>query len=88
MKFLNPFQCDLLTAVGKSELGQQVYFTGGTLLAYHYLRHRKSLDLDFFSDELLDDLFVAGQIQALASWADESVFRRSDWPPIRFAILL
>lgn len=35
----------------KSKLAKKFYWTGGTLLAYHYLKHRKSLDLDFFSEE-------------------------------------
>lgn len=59
MKFLTNVQREVLLAVGQSELAGHVYFTGGTLLAYHYLQHRRSLDLDFFSDNLLDDFFVA-----------------------------
>lgn len=33
-----------------SPLREKFYWTGGTLLAYHYLKHRISLDLDFFSE--------------------------------------
>lgn len=65
MSLLTPTQSTLLTAVGRSELARHSYFTGGTLLAYHYLRHRRSLDLDFFSDELLDDFFVAETTKSL-----------------------
>lgn len=80
MELLSAFQRDLLVAVGQSELRQQVYFTGGTLLAGHYLRHRKSLDLDFFSDELLDDLFVAGQVKEIASRAGVSHIKYTRYP--------
>ena len=34
-----------------SPLAHQFYWTGGTALAYHYLQHRLSDDLDFFSSE-------------------------------------
>lgn len=63
MPLLTQTQHALLLAVGQSELSRHIYFTGGTLLAHHYLRHRRSLDLDFFSDNLLDDLFVAETIR-------------------------
>ena len=33
-----------------SPLSEKFYWTGGTALAYHYLHHRMSDDLDFFSD--------------------------------------
>lgn len=34
-----------------SPLRNIFYWTGGTLLSYHYLHHRKSIDLDFFSEK-------------------------------------
>lgn len=34
-----------------SPLREIFYWTGGTLLAYHYLHHRRSIDLDFFSEK-------------------------------------
>lgn len=34
-----------------SPLREIFYWTGGTLLAYRYLHHRKSVDLDFFSEK-------------------------------------
>lgn len=37
--------------LAKSPLREIFYWTGGTLLAYHYLHHRKSIDLDFFSEK-------------------------------------
>lgn len=65
MSLLTRTQSTLLSAVGRSELARHSYFTGGTLLAFHYLRHRRSLDLDFFSDNLLDDFFVAENTKTL-----------------------
>lgn len=35
--------------LAQSPLRDIFYWTDGTLLSYHYLHHRKSLDLDFFS---------------------------------------
>lgn len=40
------------------DLTGQVYLTGGTALAAFYLNHRKSEDLDFFSEEEISPLAV------------------------------
>lgn len=40
----------ILTALAGSDLKDRFYWTGGTLLSHYYLHHRKSFDLDFFSD--------------------------------------
>lgn len=40
-----------LKHLAASSLKDKFYWTGGTLLAYRYLHHRRSLDLDFFSDQ-------------------------------------
>ncbi len=40
--------------IAKSELCNSVYWTGGTALAYFYLRHRDSYDIDIFSDHKID----------------------------------
>lgn len=37
--------------LAESSLRDVFYWTGGTLLAYHYLHHRESIDLDFFSEK-------------------------------------
>lgn len=37
--------------LAQSPLREIFYWTGGTLLSYHYLHHRKSIDLDFFSEK-------------------------------------
>ena len=50
MKILTPQQKLALATLAASSLKEKFYWTGGTLLAYHYLHHRQSEDLDFFSD--------------------------------------
>lgn len=47
---LSASQLKILDIFRKSELHKKFYWTGGTLLSYCYLQHRKSLDLDFFTD--------------------------------------
>lgn len=64
-KILTPIQKKFLRAFQKSELSRHFYWTGGTLLASHYLHHRFSEDLDFFSDELFFDEYMATQFLGL-----------------------
>lgn len=64
-KILTPIQERFLHALQKSELSKYFYWTGGTLLASHYLRHRLSEDLDFFSDQLFFDEYMAAQLLEL-----------------------
>ena len=52
---LSQLQKDTLIFFGKNYFGKNFYWTGGTLLAYQYLHHRISIDLDFFSDDLFTD---------------------------------
>lgn len=52
---LTPFQKDILIFFGKHPFGKNFYWTGGTLLSWRYLKHRLSVDLDFFSDNLYSD---------------------------------
>lgn len=48
---LTKAQEKVILCVANSSLSEKFYWTGGALLAYHYLHHRKSLDLDFFSED-------------------------------------
>lgn len=64
---LTAAQRAVLAAVARSSLGPSLYWTGGTLLAVHYLRHRRSRDLDFFTDDLPDDLAVTAAIRDIRS---------------------
>jgi len=52
---LSKFQKDILNSFGKIPFAKNFYWTGGTLLAYQYLHHRTSVDLDFFSNDLFFD---------------------------------
>lgn len=52
---LTPLQKQVLSFFGQNEFGKNFYWTGGTLLAYQYLHHRFSVDLDFFSPDLFAD---------------------------------
>lgn len=52
---LSKFQKDILNFFGKNSFAKNFYWTGGTLLAYKYLHHRISIDLDFFSNDLFTD---------------------------------
>ena len=52
---LTELQQNILKFFGQNNFGQNFYWTGGTLLAYHYLFNRRSVDLDFFSPDLFDD---------------------------------
>lgn len=47
---LTDSQKKVLDLFRKSDLVDKFYWTGGTLLAYYYLQHRLSLDLDLFSE--------------------------------------
>lgn len=66
---LTPTHETMLTLLAQSDLKDRFYWTGGTLLSHYYLHHRKSFDLDFFTekpfehDELLP--FVTQVKQAL-----------------------
>jgi predicted nucleotidyltransferase component of viral defense system len=56
MKFnLTEIQKKALKVFAKDSFFDNFYWTGGTLLAYRYLNHRHSTDLDFFSDNLFHD---------------------------------
>lgn len=51
MTNLTALQEIILSSFAKSTLSKKFYWTGGTLLSYHYLHHRNSQDLDFFTDQ-------------------------------------
>ena len=70
----------ILVALGKSKLAKDIYFTGGTLLSYHYLQHRYSLDVDIFCDDLLDDLLVTKTMQDVSSLVDAKIMRYIRYP--------
>lgn len=58
-EIITPLMRDVLRMVGQSDLCPRFYLAGGTALALQ-LRHRRSLDLDFFSetDEVRPDMHL------------------------------
>jgi len=52
-------------------LSSKFYFTGGTALSLHYLQHRRSFDLDFFSESEFDPQVILGTV---AIWEKELNF--------------
>lgn len=56
MKVVNSIQEKILESFGEVKDSDQFYLTGGTALAYFYLKHRQSNDLDFFTsvEEIMD----------------------------------
>ena len=48
---LTPVHEKILSLLATSDLKDRFYWTGGTLLAHYYLHHRKSFDLDFFTEK-------------------------------------
>ncbi len=40
----------ILATLARHKIAKRFYWTGGTLLAHYYFQHRKSFDLDFFTD--------------------------------------
>jgi len=51
---LDQFQEKFINYFAKTALAQDFYWAGGTALAEHYLHHRLSQDLDFFTDKNVD----------------------------------
>lgn len=65
MSELTPTQKKVLNLFAKSPLKDRFYWTGGTLLSARYLHHRRSNDLDFFSDESFTYNQIIGFIRKL-----------------------
>jgi len=80
MEILTELHRRILIALGKSKLAKEIYFTGGTLLAYLYLHHRYSLDIDIFSDDLLDDVFVTKAMKDLTQMVGAKRVRFTKYP--------
>ncbi len=50
MEIINKVQKEILSQFGDIPDSKEFYLTGGTALSFFYLRHRKSNDLDFFTN--------------------------------------
>lgn len=55
-----------LKEIGDSELASFFIWSGGTALAYYYLQHRQSIDLDFMSTDLMPADYLLAQVQKIA----------------------
>lgn len=65
-RILTAFQKELLGTVGRSDLSRYFVWSGGTALSFYYLRHRRSYDLDFLSQDFLPDEYLLLQIRLIA----------------------
>ena len=85
----------VLETLTREPVGKQFYWTGGTLLSHYYLHHRKSFDLDFFSDRPFtrDSLtpFIEHVTRALGieNLSESRIYDRWEFvspttPPLRF----
>ncbi len=66
-QILTPKQALFLKLLAKTPLAQEFYFSGGTALAYFYLQHRKSEDLDFFNPKEFDPQAIMVTLKSLKS---------------------
>lgn len=62
----------ILNEVKKSEYFKKFYLTGGTVLSAFYLKHRHSDDLDFFSEQKLDNQVILTLMEA---WSKKYNFK-------------
>lgn len=61
-----PIQKAIVTEFAKTDNAKNFYFTGGTALSVMYLHHRKSEDLDFFTEHQFDNEPIQAFVAALA----------------------
>lgn len=76
LEVISPIQKTILHHFGNTPDSEQFYLTGGTALAYFYLKHRKSNDLDFFTSipEIITPF--SHQLEATLKGQEMSVERR------------
>ena len=79
LTILSSFQKNTLDYFKKTSLSKVFYLAGGTALSEFYLQHRKSEDLDFFTQEELEDEEIKKFSQSLNKIIkfDKSEFQRS-----------
>jgi len=66
-------QKSILVTFSHSSLTKQFYWTGGTALTFFYLHHRRSYDIDFFSDTPVEYRTVYSFVKGLS----EHIFLRN-----------
>lgn len=73
VKILTKEQKIILEEFRKDEfLKSHFYFTGGTALSLYYLKHRYSVDLDFFSENKFDPQIIFGKLYV---WGEKYTFK-------------
>lgn len=89
-------QTVILETLAKNKLAKKFYWTGGTLLSHYYLQHRKSFDIDLFSDaafsyeELMPFLSEVKKALGVEHLEESHIYDRWDFlvpgemPPLRF----
>lgn len=75
---LTSLQQKVITLIGAEANLHSYYLSGGTALAAYYLQHRLSDDLDFFTTQLPDQLFLHAFTEQLKQklWAKALRFER------------
>src|SRR3989338_9005892 len=67
---LSKNQINILTLLSaEKNIANSFYLSGGTALAEFYLQHRLSEDLDFFSEEEFDPLFITSTFKKIQNRA-------------------
>jgi predicted nucleotidyltransferase component of viral defense system len=67
---LSKNQINLLTLLSNEKLiSDSFYLSGGTALAEFYLQHRLSEDLDFFSEQEFDPMFISSTLKKIQNKA-------------------
>lgn len=66
LSILSKNQTHILSLLSKEKLiVQSFYLSGGTALAEFYLQHRLSEDLDFFSEQEFDPIFISSTLKKI-----------------------
>jgi len=70
LSILSKNQTDILSILSnEKQIVNSFYLSGGTALAEFYLQHRLSEDLDFFSEEEFDPLFITSTFKKIQNRA-------------------
>src|SRR3989344_3341629 len=81
-KAILPDTLRALKLVSKIRIIQKSYLAGGTALALH-LGHRISEDLDFFTQEELDEKILLSELKRLPEFVEEGTAWRTVWGKIK-----
>ena len=74
---LTPAHETILSTLAQSDLVHRFYCTGVTLLAHYYLHHRKSFDLDFFTEKPFEHDEIIPFVQTVVRALDAQRFEET-----------